>query len=299
MDGSMSPALTQMLKGYCVADPPTKQQAAIPPSILKEAYTSTTSSREKQHATLLIGAFFYRCWSCEYLQVNGIRKMMMITVLDIQFFKNNREINHEKGTQTRVLMVANVVMVTFWLQKNDEKYTKIPMHRTSCPTLCLVKAWTRIIFHLCQQKFSHDRTLVFAYWQNDQSMKPFAVEETVKYLQQLVQKFGSGRIGILPEDIGTHPIQSSFAMALILGGTPVFEVMLVGWWASDAFIRYIQSQVLDFSKGISDKMIKNNNYFCVPQQEVLWPRCWDELHLGNSITLRNKWCIQPHFHIYG
>jgi len=78
-----------------------------------------------------------------------------------------------------------------------------------------------------------------------------------QFLKDSVRKFGSGRLGISPEDIGTHSICSGFAMALVWGGTPVFEVMIIGRWSSDAFVKYIRSQVIEFSKGISQKMISN------------------------------------------
>ena len=43
--------------------------------------------------------------------------------------------------------------------------------------------------------------------------------------------------------------------------------MIGRWrWSSIAFLRYIEKQVLDFSKGVSKDMIKNNMFFNVPSQ---------------------------------
>jgi hypothetical protein len=47
-------------------------------------------------------------------------------------------------------------------------------------------------------------------------------------------------------------------MAMYLAGVPVSTIMLLRCWSSDAFIRYIQKQVKEFSKGVSGKMIQND-----------------------------------------
>jgi hypothetical protein len=39
---------------------------------------------------------------------------------------------------------------------------------------------------------------------------------------------------------------------------------LTGCWRSSAFLLYIREQVQAFSKGVSDRMIENPNFFHVP-----------------------------------
>jgi len=127
-NGIMVLAFNEMLKRYTVSDLPTKQQEAISPSILREAYNSATLSREKQHATLLTEAHFFKCRSSEYLQVSGTRRMTTITADDVCSFKNIQEIRHRKETSTSVLMLVDVITITLWLQKNNEKYATIAMY---------------------------------------------------------------------------------------------------------------------------------------------------------------------------
>jgi hypothetical protein len=43
-------------------------------------------------------------------------------------------------------------------------------------------------------------------------------------------------LGIKKEDIGTHLIRSGVAMAMYLGECPVFMIMLIGRWSSNAFL---------------------------------------------------------------
>jgi hypothetical protein len=53
-------------------------------------------------------------------------------------------------------------------------------------------------------------------------------------------------------------------MAMYLSGVPVFTIMLLGRWSSDAFLRYIRKQVQEFSSGVSSKMIQKEEFFTVP-----------------------------------
>jgi len=81
-----------------------------------------------------------------------------------------------------------------------------------------------------------DDSSVHAYWFQDESLQLFMATKTTTFFRKLIEKIGSGRIGVLPKEIGTYSIRSGFAMALVLGGTPVFEIMIIGRWSLDAFI---------------------------------------------------------------
>eukprot|EP00957_Ditylum_brightwellii_P115847 8837286-Ditylum_brightwellii.AAC.1 len=53
-------------------------------------------------------------------------------------------------------------------------------------------------------------------------------------------------------------------MAMYLARVPVYTIMLIGRWSSNAFLVYIRKQVQDFTKGISSKMIISPNFFTIP-----------------------------------
>jgi hypothetical protein len=55
------------------------------------------------------------------------------------------------------------------------------------------------------------------------------------------------------------------AMAMYLAGIPVYTIMLIGQWSSDAFLRYIHCQVQEFSAGVSQQMIVLENFFTIPE----------------------------------
>lgn len=75
---------------------------------------------------------------------------------------------------------------------------------------------------------------------------------------------GCDELGFSPDELGLHSAHSSTAMAMYHAGVPVFTIMLLGCWSSDAFLRYIHKQVEEFSTGVSQKMILNERFFTIP-----------------------------------
>jgi len=55
-------------------------------------------------------------------------------------------------------------------------------------------------------------------------------------------------------------------MAMYLGGVPIFTIMLLGRWSSEAFLRYIRKQVQEFSKGVGQRMISNEKFFAISSE---------------------------------
>jgi hypothetical protein len=74
-------------------------------------------------------------------------------------------------------------------------------------------------------------------------------------------------LGISKHKIGTHSIRSGAAMAMYLGECPVYTIMLIGHWSSNAFLWYIWKQVMEFSHNMSKKMICFKNYKHVPNYD--------------------------------
>ena len=58
-------------------------------------------------------------------------------------------------------------------------------------------------------------------------------------------------------------------MAMYLTQTPVYTIMLIGRWSSDAFLRYIRTQVQDFARGVSRNMVQSEDFFTVPSSASL------------------------------
>jgi hypothetical protein len=84
-------------------------------------------------------------------------------------------------------------------------------------------------------------------------------------IRSAVKILGVEKLGLSDQDVGTHSNRSGGAMGMYhLTGTPVYTIMLLGRWISDAFMRYIWKQVLDMSHGISSKMITYEEFYTIP-----------------------------------
>ncbi len=83
-------------------------------------------------------------------------------------------------------------------------------------------------------------------------------------LRAAVQTLGVEKLGFGPDEIGTHSNRSGGAMGMFLAGTPVYTIMLMGRWSSDAFMRYLRKQVISLSHGIATKMLTFEEFYTVP-----------------------------------
>ena len=72
-------------------------------------------------------------------------------------------------------------------------------------------------------------------------------------------------VGFNIVDMGLHSIWSGAAMSMYLNQIPIFTIMLIGQWSSNAFLRYIRKQVQEFSKGVSRAMITMDDFFTIPK----------------------------------
>ncbi len=74
-------------------------------------------------------------------------------------------------------------------------------------------------------------------------------------LRSACSSYGSARLSFEPHEVGTHLLRSGAAMEMYLGEIPIYTIMLIGRWSSDAFLRCIQKQVEQFSRNVAKKML--------------------------------------------
>jgi hypothetical protein len=93
-------------------------------------------------------------------------------------------------------------------------------------------------------------------------------------LRAAASGIGKDVLGFSPDGIGTHSIRSGAAMAMYLAGVPVFTIMLIERWSSDAFLQYIRRQMLQFSSGVASRMVcaQSQNFFTLPDFSPENPR---------------------------
>ena len=82
----------------------------------------------------------------------------------------------------------------------------------------------------------------------------------VAVLRAAAEALGENKFGFKNSEIGTHSIRSGVAMTMFLGEIPVYTIMMIGRWSSDAFLKYIRKQVEQFSHNVAQRMMENLMY---------------------------------------
>ena len=108
--------------------------------VLCKMSTLAVTAWENAVMQLFIGAIFFTMRSCKYLHtcfVEESKRTHILCLKNIQFKTNGRGLPHTSQN----LEEADIVMITFQFQKNDKKYQRVHMFRTSDPLLNPVKVW--------------------------------------------------------------------------------------------------------------------------------------------------------------
>lgn len=248
------------MKGYKNADPASKPQKALPPSVFRSVASVTITPLDVAIGQLVIGAFFFAMRSCEYSTVSGERRTKLLSLKSIRFFKDKKLLPHDSPH----LHLADSVSITFEFQKNDQRDETITMHRTADPTLCPVRSWSAIVTRIWSYPGVTADTPVNTFQLPNGKLAQVKSSEILKSLRNAVTIIGVDILGFKSSEMGTHSIRSSAAMAMYLAGVPVYTIMLIGRWSSDAFLRYIRRQVQEFSAGVSARMLLPSDYFTIP-----------------------------------
>ena len=107
-----------------------------------------------------------------------------------------------------------------------------------------MKIWHAIVKRIRSYPGSNDDTPVSAVWRNKR-IQHITSEEMIASLRAAVEAIGEEKFGFKSSEIGTHSIRSGAAMAMFLDEIPVYVIMMIGRWSSDAFLKYIRKQQSD------------------------------------------------------
>ena len=130
-------------------------------------------------------------------------------------------------------------------------------------TLCPVRQWAALMRRILRYLGVTPKTPVSAIWRNDR-LEHITSAEMTKALRAAVVSIEEKMLGIKAEDVGTHSIRSGAAMAMYFGECPVYTIMMIGRWSSDAFLRYIRKQVEQFSPNVSSRMLSFGMHRHIP-----------------------------------
>jgi hypothetical protein len=148
----------------------------------------------------------------------------------------------------------------------------ITQQKSGDAVLCPVKTWAGIVRRISSYPGASPTDSVNTFHFSDGKKHLLTGSELLKRLRSAATMLGEDILGFSAKDIGLHSAQSGAAMAMYLAHVPVFTIMLLGRWSSNAFLRYIRKQVKEFSRGISSKMVQQEHFFTVPSSSKDDPR---------------------------
>ena len=140
------------------------------------------------------------------------------------------------------------------------------MHATNDPILCPVKSWARVTKRVLKINDATVDSYVNSFFDNGK-LHFITSNDALRALKAAAMAIGESILGFKVNDLGTHSLRSGAAMAMYLDEVPVYTIMLIGRWSSDAFLLYIQKQVEQFSHNVSNRMIINQSFTHVPNYE--------------------------------
>ena len=197
-------------------------------------------------------AFFFAMRSCEYLETKGEdRRTDPIRLRNLVFRKNNRIVPHNDPN----LADADNITVTFEFQKRDLRDDSVTQTKSGDPLLCPVRAAAAIVRRLQSFNANAD-THIYVYKNQRGKLMNLNSKSALTHLRNFIKTVDKGW-GLGELDVGLHSFRTSSAMAMYLNKIPVYTIMLLGRWSSDAFLRYIRKNVTEFSNNVSSNMIQN------------------------------------------
>jgi hypothetical protein len=229
--------LHRLYRAFKNEDPKVEHQKAVPLSVISELWKQNTET-ETALAQLTVGAYFFACRSCEYLKVpqDEKRRTDILKLRNIRFFKDGRQV-HAPSPELRT---ADSVSLTFEMQKNQEKHDTVTHGATGHEFLCPVKQWAAVVNRIWSYPGATIDTPVSAVWRYDR-IEHLTSKILIDALRDAVVAVGEDSLGFKASEVGTHSIRSGAAMQMYLGECPVYTIMLIGRWSSDAFFPSLSS----------------------------------------------------------
>ena len=250
--------LSRQLRYYSFLDPPSRREKAVPLGLVVAAAKGSRKTAKGRCLGDLIQIALYFCLrSCEYTKTNSHTRTTQFRFRDMQFHDAHGIIPFDAPA----VRFRRATAVTLYLdnQKNGVRGESITMELSGIPFGCAVSAAVERFLHLRENDADLD-TPICTYFPSGRSTgKSITSTNVVQILRLWAAHIGFKRLGFHPMEIGSHSLRSGGAMTLHQAGISDSTIKVIGRWKSDAFIIYLQGQVLSFTKGVVAAM-----------KEVMW-----------------------------
>ena len=128
------------------------------------------------------------------------------------------------------------------MQKKEGKNDTVHTQKTGDLIMCLVRAAAELVRCIGSYPKTTNETPISAVLIGSR-VRHVTSKQVAKALKYTVTEIEEDVLNIKAEEVGTHSLQSAAAMAMFLGGLPVYLIMLMGRWSSNAFLGYICKQI--------------------------------------------------------
>jgi len=159
------------------------------------------------------------------------------------------------------LLLADTIAITFEYQKRDERNNTVTQWRTGNRTYCPVVVSAAVVRRL-EAMGASESDFIYKFKGDNGRSRAFDSATALRMLRGFISSVDFKGLGLDPKRIGIHSLCLLAAMAMYLNGVPVYTIMLLGHWSSDACLRYIRKQV-ESGSGVSSKMIVTSRFLHV------------------------------------
>ena len=218
--------------------------------------------RELARAHLFCGAVFFALRGCEFVFVAKAedRKTRPIRARDIVFRDGNRIVPHSDLDWNSP---PDSVSIDFGDQKSDIKDETVTQDTTDDDELNPIFHYMFTIERLRSYPDYNDEWEISTFYDGSKFSK-ITSREMIVVIRAAVDFIGRDVLGFTSDEVGLHSNRASSAMWMYLAKEPVYSIMLLCRWSSDAFLAYIEKQVKEFTRGVSSRMLQHDTFFNVP-----------------------------------
>ena len=250
--GKVHTHINHQTRSYKQEDRATSHEKALSPIVFRRMLDTAQLPRELARVWLVCAALFFAMRSCEYTFTGNVeQKTRPIRPCDIVFWIGARIIPHDSPLPH----TASLVSVDFGEQKSKIKNETVSQDSNDEKDLNPAPLLARTIKRL-QSYPGYSNTWDISTFYDGKSFSKISSKEVLIDLRATVDCIGANVIGFSSSEISTHSVRASLVMMMYQAKDPVYTIMLIGRWSSDAFLSYIKKQVREFTKGVSSRMLQ-------------------------------------------
>ena len=133
--------------------------------------------------------------------------------------------------------------------------------------MCPVLQAATLVQRLRQDKRTTNNTTVNTFVSTLCQVSNVTSVDVRRALRAAALILGEEKLGFKQSKIGSHSLFSGVAMVMHLAQIPVYTIMIIGRWSSDAFLCYVRKQVSQFSQNIAKRMFHTQSFLHVPNNK--------------------------------